>query len=204
MYLSRLMLNPRSRWVQQDLADRYQLHKTVFSGFAETLPEDERVLFRLESGRHGTIALLVQSHDIPQWSRSEQIQRPRYLLKPVEEKVFEPRFRLGQVLQFRLVANPTIKRNGKRLALRKEEDQIAWLQRKAQENGFRVAQLQLVREGDIRGGRGRQMMTWHSVRFDGLLVVENVEAFTRAVVKGIGAAKGFGFGLLSVMRPVME
>ena len=33
MYLSRLAINPRSRDVQQDLADIYQMHRTVMSAF---------------------------------------------------------------------------------------------------------------------------------------------------------------------------
>ncbi|MBX5446264.1 type I-E CRISPR-associated protein Cas6/Cse3/CasE, partial [Sphaerobacter sp.] len=33
MYLSRLILNPRSRDVRRDLADCQQLHRSVMSGF---------------------------------------------------------------------------------------------------------------------------------------------------------------------------
>src|SRR5947209_8539917 len=36
MYLSRLQLNPRNRSAQRDLADRYELHRTLMSGFDET------------------------------------------------------------------------------------------------------------------------------------------------------------------------
>ncbi len=33
MYLSRLILNPRSRAVRRDLADCHSMHRTVMSGF---------------------------------------------------------------------------------------------------------------------------------------------------------------------------
>jgi CRISPR system Cascade subunit CasE len=36
------------------------------------------------------------------------------------------------------------------------------------------------------------------VEFDGVLKVTDSEAFGRALSSGIGPAKGFGFGLLSV------
>ncbi len=69
MHLSRLILNPRSRPVQRDLADPYQLHRTVMSGFPATLPNTERVLYRLdEDPRAGRLSLLVQSQEPPDWS----------------------------------------------------------------------------------------------------------------------------------------
>ena len=33
MYLSRLLLNPRSRQVQRETADPYNLHKTIMQAF---------------------------------------------------------------------------------------------------------------------------------------------------------------------------
>ena len=48
MYLSRLILNPRSRQVQKELADPYQLHRTIMAAFPDVLPPDERVLFRVD------------------------------------------------------------------------------------------------------------------------------------------------------------
>jgi hypothetical protein len=54
MYLSRLILNPRSRAVQRDLASPYDLHRTVMSGFPEDLGKHEdRVLYRLDQMDYG-------------------------------------------------------------------------------------------------------------------------------------------------------
>jgi CRISPR-associated protein Cas6/Cse3/CasE subtype I-E len=41
-----------------------------------------------------------------------------------------------------------------------------------------------------------------AVRFDGVLVVTDLDRFTKAVAAGIGPFKAFGFGLLSVARAV--
>ena len=46
MYLSRLILNPRSRQVRSELADLYEMHRTVMQSFAGRLEDDELVLFR--------------------------------------------------------------------------------------------------------------------------------------------------------------
>jgi CRISPR system Cascade subunit CasE len=43
-------------------------------------------------------------------------------------------------------------------------------------------------------------LTHHAVRFDGLLVVTDPERLRHALRAGIGSAKGFGFGLLSLAR----
>ena len=80
MYLSRLLLNLRNRGVQYDLGNYYQLHRTLMQAFPETLPEQERVLFRVEPARQ-FVRVLVQSQTLPNWAHLEQ--RPGYLLPPV-------------------------------------------------------------------------------------------------------------------------
>ena len=45
-------------------------------------------------------------------------------------------------------------------------------------------------------------MSFGSVLFEGELIVTDVEAFRAALVKGIGSGKAYGFGLLSIARPV--
>ena len=48
------------------------------------------------------------------------------------------------------------------------------------------------------GGRAKRDLTLFGVRFDGVLAVTDPDALTGAVRQGIGPAKGFGFGLLSL------
>lgn len=198
MYLSQLTLDPRSRRVQTDVSNRYQLHRTVYSGFDESSYHAERVLYRMETDRSGIIRILVQSQEKPNWENSAHLQTPGVLLRPVEEKVFQPRLRAGMNLLFRLVANPTVKRNGKRWALRSVDEQTAWMMRKAAEHGFMVEELQISDEGDVKGWRGGERMIWGSVRFDGMLTVSDEAACLAAISQGIGSAKSFGFGLLTV------
>ncbi len=203
MYLTRLLLNPRSRLVQHDIGDRYRLHRTIMSGFPEDVPIDERVLYRVEIARTGDITLLVQSLFEPEWGRSERLNTPGMLLSSGDAnpwvKAYDPRFQTGQALNFRLDANPAVKRDGKRHALLKEDQQSAWLTRKGAENGFALLSHQIVRTQDSIGRKESYTMKWHGVRFDGVLQVVDAGLFAAAVATGIGAAKGFGFGLLSVL-----
>ncbi len=139
--------------------------------------------------------------------------RFRLLANPVAKKVNPAKPRLAR-------PDGRPKRNSftRRIALSKREDLIAWLQRKAAESGFTVEL-----EGEDEFGRkvellrtvprGRRYFTkdgegadqeplrgvHHGVDFEGVLRVTNPKAFAAAFHKGIGSAKGFGFGLLTLV-----
>ena len=215
MYLSRLILNPRNRRVQREVADPYQMHKSLMRAFPDNLAEgDERVLFRLEQGRDGALILLVQSWLLPDWSWLAEPQARGYLL-PVGEpnpavKSFDLALAPGQTLAFRLRANPTVKRrfnkeDHKRVGIYDEEDQLAWLKRKGELGGFRLVSARTSGQEDVertikRGGE-KHKLKLAAVQFDGLLQVTDPDRLRAAVRQGIGSAKGFGFGLLSLARP---
>jgi CRISPR system Cascade subunit CasE len=162
MYLSRLVLNPRSRAVRNDLSDCRNLHRTILSAFPQANKEqggarvEFGVLFRADTDpRSGRVTLLVQSQTEPDWSRLAQKD---YLLDNFDEldnpavkqvdKSYEA-LSEGARLRFRLRANPTkrlpllkenrvAKERGQRIELRREEDQLDWLRRKGEQHGFRL------------------------------------------------------------------
>ena len=213
MYLSRLILNPRNRRVQREVADPYQMHRSIMRAFPDDLDEQtERVLFRLEPHpRTGTPSLLVQSLTHPDWSWLAEPGARGYLL-PVDApnpaiKSFDLSLVPGQALTFRLRANPTVKRKfkdgqHKRVGIYREEEQIEWLERKAGWGGFHLVSVNTRRQETV-GGRIRRDGATHklrllSVQFDGLLQVMDPERLGQAVRQGIGRGKGLGFGLLSL------
>jgi CRISPR system Cascade subunit CasE len=210
MYLSRLILNPRNRRVQKETANPYEMHRSVMRAFPDDLEEgDERVLFRLESQRRtGSLTLLVQSWMSPDWSWLAEPGVRGYLL-PVGEpnpavKSFELALTPGQTLAFRLRANPTVKRDGKRHGLFRVEEQHEWLTRKAERGGFRVLSAQIANvfdaEGWVRRDGQRHKLKLFAVRFDGFLQVDEPDQLQETVRHGIGPGKGLGFGLLSLAR----
>lgn len=199
MYLSQLLLNPRSRNARYDLSDRYELHRTLMSAFPAELPADERVLFRVEDNRNQpVVAILVQSRYLPNWDAVERMERHGYLASAPNLRAIGIEAALGQKFPFRLQANPTVKRDGKRHALHVDDALIGWLLRQGDHHGFTCDPLrvQMVKLGKRYGQKRRQ--TWHAVQFDGALMVTQVEAFEAALINGIGSAKAFGFGLLSI------
>jgi len=208
MYLSRLILNPRNRRVQREIADPYQMHRSLMRAFPDDLaPAAERVLYRLEHDpRRGALQLLVQSLNLPDWSWLAQPGARGYLLAVDEPnpavKSFDLHLVPGQVLAFRLRANPTVKRNGKRLGLYRPEEQRQWLLRKAEQHGFRVLSARIGGKEKLSGYIHRQDTTHRlqllAVQFDGLLQVSDPELLCQAVQWGIGSGKALGCGLLSL------
>ena len=216
MYLSRLILNPRTRRVQKEVAAPYQMHRSLMKAFPDNLkPGDERVLFRLKTHpRTGALTLLVQSLTLPDWSWLAEPNARGYLL-PVDEpnpavKSFDLNLVSGQVLAFRLRANPTVKRrfnekDHKRVGIYSEEKQIEWLKRKGEQGGFRVLSVRTSNQGTVNGyirrDEERHKLKLLAVQFDGLLQVTDPNRLRETVRQGIGSGKSLGFGLPSLARP---
>lgn len=117
------------------------------------------------------------------------------------------------------------KGTGPRVALLQPDEQVAWLVRQGERHGFAllpqertwtargnpdaptepaapsfVLTTASVRTGGIRG-RQRERLTHNAVTFDGELTVTDADVFRMALRSGIGPARAYGFGLLSVRRP---
>jgi CRISPR system Cascade subunit CasE len=116
----------------------------------------------------------------------------------------------GQVLSFRLRANPTKKlgksageAQGKRVGLYAEDKQLEWLQRKAESGGFRVLRAQISRDEWLtdeihRSDTETHALNLSTVQFDGVLQVIDVAQLQHTIQIGLGRAKGLGCGLLSI------
>jgi CRISPR system Cascade subunit CasE len=228
MFLSRLCPNIRRRQVRFDLASAYEMHRTLWRAFPAA--DLGRILFRVDPDRTGGRPLvLVQSDLQPEWERLSE-REPDYFSIMPELKQFDLSFAAGQRLRFRLRANPTKKigtsskearlagkkEHGQRIALLRDDEQVAWLLHKGEEGGFRIPgqwadgkdnrkvpnfRVEVIPEGWVRCGKnGHTDGRFFAVRFEGILEVTDPAAFERTVADGVGAAKGFGFGLLSLAR----
>ena len=124
MYLSRLVINPRNPDARRDLDDLYGMHRRVMSAFPQVNSlSDARtqlaILHRLDvDQRNGGTLLLVQSGFKPDWNSLP----PGYLAlpgtpgdNPAAKSITQTltTLRQGQILQFRLRANPTKKIDSK-------------------------------------------------------------------------------------------
>jgi len=205
MYLSRLTLNAQHNRTRSEVDRPYEMHRTLSKAWDDL--HAARVLFRPECDGAGTVSVIVQSLTEPDWSR---LDAPREYLQEVEgpKQVELKGLKQGQSLRFRLRCNPSKrvgkkgdKDHGKRKALTTTDEVFAWLDRKAEASGFKVCEAAFDRVYWFHSKGGVRDKPLGGVVFDGLLVVTEPADLRRAVESGIGSAKSFGFGLLSLAPP---
>jgi CRISPR system Cascade subunit CasE len=220
MLLHRIQLDPRCREARRDLSDPYQLHSTLCRAFSA--PDEKcrknAFLWRLEPETDSTTCprILVQSRAMPDWKAIGidgwlvEADAPLDLMERLKLKDVKQ----GKRFRFRLRANPSVTRNGKRQGLLRLEDQEQWLISKGKLHGFDLPRLasfvlsettlmrcdvHVSHEQMLRGkqhtGNGIRIF---SVLFDGVLTVVDPAAFSKAIETGIGHGKALGLGLLSV------
>jgi CRISPR system Cascade subunit CasE len=202
MYLSRLTLFAKHRRTQSEVECPYELHRTLSRTFED--PEEARILFRADADRPAEVHIIVQSLVPPDWSRLPH--DPGYIKSWDEAKVIElSGLKAGTLLRFRLrcrpskrIAEPGHEDAGKRKSLKSKEDIFAWLERKAEENGFKVEDAGFDRIYWHEAREGKEAKPLGAVQFDGVLVVTDPDKLREAVRNGIGPQKAYGFGLLSL------
>lgn len=207
MYLSLLEIDVTGATGRGWISNPYRIHQRLLMA----LPDGEggRLLFRLEEDRQPP-RLLVQTALQVDWERC--FGDLRVLAATPRQKRVEPVLRAGQRLRFFLRANPTARRilspppedqpvpSGKRLGLLREEDQRAWLERKAEAGGFVPLAFEVRPGGFVTCRRGGEIptQTYFRVDFEGVLRVTDPRRLEQALASGIGSGKAFGFGLLSL------
>lgn len=174
---------------------------------------DAGFLFRIDSRCHSS-QIIVQSATAPNWLYAFANFRGVLLEEP-KVRPFAPAFSRGQRVQFRLEANPTrcidsksapdgTRRRGRRVPV-PAAGCVEWLRRFGLTSGFSLHPQDVsldfgpvrVRKGaDAQGG-----ITYFAARFDGLITIDDPEAFVKKLSSGFGAAKSYGFGLMSVTAP---
>lgn len=208
MFISKLLLNPRNRGAFVDFSDSYSLYQTLLRAYLPGDPKlnSGRLLFRAELPERSSavegLTVIVQNTDKePQW---QEMKETGYLMDyRVKEVNFEsiPK----GIYYFRLYANPTIQKQGRRIGLYKEEEQEGWLRRKAELSGMKIASFNAASyiselKPAAKEQAGKAKIHHLGVRYDGVLAVTRPQAAAEAVINGIGSAKSFGFGLLSLKR----
>jgi CRISPR system Cascade subunit CasE len=201
MYLTQLSLNRLERKTMKMLTDVYKLHQTILQGFS-AYQNCDRVLFRVEpEERNALVSVLIQSTLEPDWNLLKETNQGVISIKTKE---FSPQLLAGDVLRFRLRANPTVCREGKRYGLIRDGSLREWLTKKEDKIGAVFIDIISMDEGYINGiknnGQSRHRVNLKVARFEGMVRVINPEIFDRTLKDGIGPAKAFGCGLLSLAR----
>lgn len=224
MFLTRMALNPARRETRRLIASRQRLHAAVM---ASTPPRDSsssRMLWRLdEVGPSLTLYIagperLDLTHLVEQagWPTTEGWETREY-------GPFLARLTTGQRWHFRLTANPVRQLSqadgrsrfqGARTPHHAEE----WLVKRQESLGFSLAENGLPAvEDPTRSGRdvvvsglgtwrfdkrdsgfSRRPITIMAATYEGTLVVDDAERLRASLTTGIGRARGYGCGLMTL------
>lgn len=148
MFLSQLILNPLSIHVQRDMANVYEMHRTIMHAFPsnhineECARESFGILYRIDPiSTKNYYQLIVQSNISPNWGilPSEYLVSTEILginANPIiREITFIHSITEGDTFRFRLRANPTKKVNTPTI----EERESGKYNNKIKKNGSRVS-----------------------------------------------------------------
>ncbi|NJP10756.1 MAG: type I-E CRISPR-associated protein Cas6/Cse3/CasE [Leptolyngbyaceae cyanobacterium RU_5_1] len=209
MYLSKLILNERDRTVQHDLSNAHNLHRRIMQAFPDQQRDNPRadwqVLFRQEPD---SSIVLVQSGIEPNWTHLPRNYLSDRTDHPIQFKPFNPQvshLQPGQILQFRLKANPSKrdKQTRKLIGMFHASDQMAWLERQSSQHGFKPLGVDVIPTPNVFGmkAKGTAPIRILTVLYQGMLEITDSARFIEAIQHGIGRGRSYGCGLLSIARP---
>lgn len=144
-----------------------------------------------------------------------------------EPKPFAPDLLSGDRLHFSLRANPVVRRRNPDSSRTAKHDVVmyalhsqtaradqryaaiqkqgfAWLERQAEKAGFKIQTEDIKIDGyqqhNIARKGGEKPMSFSTLEFDGVLEVRDPTVFLSSVVRGFGASKAYGCGLMLIRR----
>jgi CRISPR system Cascade subunit CasE len=200
MYLSKIMIRGAA------CRNPYEIHRELWRLFPEDAEASRDFLFRVGQSERNRAEILMQSMREPEISsNAAQI---------LACKEYPLSLKAGQRLRFLLVANPIktisdelgrINADGEpkkcRVPLVREDDQRGWIERKLL-NAASLESLVIDPAFPLRFKKGKEDRAGkiQPISFQGVLKVEDAGDMMGLVRNGIGPAKAFGCGLLSLVR----
>jgi len=178
------------------ITDTYSIHRVVYELFPGEL---RNFLFADKGGDFNARKILIisdRSPEIPKFGKIES--------KPIPEGFLE-----HDHYGFEVTLNPTKrdKQTGKTVAIRGRENLLQWFLGKSSSLGFEIKpeSLEIRNAGVQTFNLGNdKVVTHNSATFVGKLQVTDRAKFQNSFRKGIGRAKGFGFGLFQIIPLLIQ
>ena len=215
MFISRIELDPANRATVKALSSPQIIHAAVQRCFDCNPNGKGRNLWRLDAYQKKLYMLLVSSvcpdfaHLATQFSPKDASGEHK------DYAAFLSEIKTGQQFRFRFRGNPIYRKprternqRGKicpHVTIKHQED---WLLKKSVDCGFRIAaedgenSLAVVDSGMLRFYRERNSPPVQIVFavYEGVLDVVDCELFVNCLTNGIGKAKAYGCGMMTVAR----
>lgn len=220
MYLSRVEIDINNRAKIKDLSHLGAFHNWVEKSFPDEIKAGQRSrhLWRIDK-LMGKEYLLVLSEEKPDFDLLTTYGVQGTAMSKAYDSFLDS-IQEGQVMQFRLTANPAYsiirpgKKQGRIVPHVTVEQQRKWLMDRAEKSGFKLLErtstdsnepvrtpmFEVVnREWPVlhrKTGHGARLSR---VTFEGLLRVTDSDLFKQTLTKGLGREKAFGMGLMTVI-----
>jgi len=200
MYLNKILINGNA------CRNPYEIHQVLWKLFPEDVDANRDFLFRVTHGDRNHAEILMQSFRVP--------ERSSNTAQIIAHKEYNPILSSGQRLRFLLIANPIKTINDEagrknsdgevkkcRVPLIREDDQRSWIERKLQNAAsFEKLVIDPVFPLRFRKNKENRAGKIQPISFQGILKVSEPESMMALVQAGIGPAKAFGCGLLSLAK----
>jgi CRISPR system Cascade subunit CasE len=218
MFLTRFEINSARRASRELLASPQKVHAAVLAGFPSIGQEagaEGRVLWRLDQHQHQALLYLVSPTQPDLTHLVESVGWPATQTWATRHYTpFLAALTKGDQWAFRLTANPVSSRRKtpdsartQRLAHVTVAQQTDWLLTRTQRHGFTIVNgthnepdVAVRRRQTLRFPRQGKTVTLSTAVFEGRLEISDPELLRRSLVQGIGPAKGYGCGLLTMAR----
>lgn len=218
MFLTRFTIDPARRGARKLLASPQAMHAAVRAAF--TTPEDHdrpgaRALWRVDTTAAGALQLYLVSPGKPDLTHLVGQAGSLHSAEAWTTRAYDGLLASlcpGQRWAFRLTANPTHSgrktpdaKDTQRFGRLRTTEQAEWLLNRETRCGFTVTSqgdgnpnLMVHRRQTLTFRRGARTVTLTTATFDGVLEVTDPNAFRQALTLGIGHAKAYGCGLLTI------
>lgn len=200
MYLTKIELDMGNRTVRAALGDCQRMHRLLNGLFACSRGE-AKLLYRVRnSGRNCAVYLYSDSPLIREKLLSFMVLAGERDVSAWLNAIAE-----GQRIRFDLLTMPSKKvaqegsKNSRRRVLRTVDERMAWLARKASQNGFEILSVQELESSGFVGSHKAEQggrMNWDSYHYSGILEIRDASVFQKALSSGIGPGKAYGLGMI--------
>lgn len=204
MYLSRIKLNTSTRNTIKFFSSLQVAHAAIEAAFADT--DNTRKLWRLDNYQGNPYVLLLSQNEPDLTSFIAQFGYPSEKGEIRNYQKILDLVQTGAEYRFRLCANPvrSIKQEtagrGKVTAHVTVAQQEDWLREKSERLGFEALQFAVVHRETKKFKRQSQYVTLSIATYEGVLKIKDEAVFRKTLVNGIGRAKSYGCGLLTLAK----
>lgn len=204
MFISQVYIDTRKHETAKAMYNRNIMHGAIERCFEG---ERQHPLWRIDR-ISGMFSILIVSRNEPNFEDFVQkfgvsgIQPQTKSYDDFLEKVIQH----DEIMRFHMTANPTIKRNGKRIPLNMKRTNTYgycasdWLCDRLKKNGAELISGDISSFEKYKIKREKSIITMVAADFDGFIRITDKDKFVYALTNGIGHGKAYGCGMISVMR----